>query len=1457
MLDGSVAFTGNFRTLVSRGIYFIPSGATKPDKVYVIDAQPPEAYTSALFRQPGMTGVANAGKLRLNVFVSDNKSYLDLDSINIDGLKVVGADSELPVTLVEILTPDNEDYFSSAVVVIDINVPVDAQGKFTGGPYRLDGVITAQDIAKNEMEFAVDFQVSSTTTPWTEPTVTTQAPPPGVEVFAIPSRSPDPTIAPDGTYALAENSSDDTQEVIVLATAKVTTIQWTHDEDESLWLFGMTWLSDGRIIVKSGKGRSFIATARFATLTEITKAPGAGTQWGVASSPSGDLILAASGGNDPKLWRMSAPGAYVPIDMADDLATAQPLERRLLDDGASLSRMDRGVKDAATAIAGGSARLSASVNGEYHLYFTSGEFKHATVRVSGGQVVVSRPTEVTGLGTVERTSGRKVGKMNGGDTFTSDGSFLQYSVQLTGTWEDPVVTLVASVIKPLGLRPVLLLPGIFASLPTTGGYRDWAMNVGVHPSALRLDPLANTYVPLVDTLRNNGYTNRNIIQTPYDWRLPIAPSSEFGIPLDPVSGSSDRVIDGLIAGFDAASLIDGTYESCVDYVGYALERAATMFYEDYGFPLDSVDMVAHSMGGLVARAYIQSDAYGENPGTLPAGASLPRVNEFIDIATPHQGASKAWNILNGNFISDDFYRFFLSGMMLDPFLKLFIKGQHVTLPNGYVITADDVRERALAPQYQQLTTLKAGYLTPEYEPQLALHAAFMDMWAPGAAGLLPVYDFLYALGTPGNLTPMASTVNSLIGINSSNDRGNQFLLDLNAGVGLQYVPFLNTWDLFDAYDESSNTWPFETVQYTDTGDMNRFAGRARSTIVAGAAINTMTLARLLEGPHSDSGLPASEGNGARTIQPAERHNRAPVDGELWFRDLTETDPAGSNDPFRMFSVTGYLGDGTVPGVSAINPFLHDPRVALKLVMDATDPRASHMDLPVNRSVQYTAMRMLGLPVSESSIASGLGLNWTTLVSTGVQFSFDPVEWVIEDADGNRLSYSVTDGLVGAIPNAVVFGGSDGIVFILNNGQPMPDLRLTCTAVDDEPLVYVRSWTGGTLTSSLALNETMQPGESVSFPIIDGVPTDVNLAALASLSRAPSAGASAASQFAFSYVSPDSVWMGAVPAGSGAWNAIELFADRGVGSPISWTGVDGSVYHALPTTEGLLLATVAGSAQSVTNLTTSLPDAVAPASDITVTTSPDGREWLFGVADNGDIVSYVRTAGAWSYWNVSEHLRQNPRDNQSLVPPTFASALVAFSTPWNAVNMAGLDEQGQIWAVWWAPSLATWQVSNLSAETGAPPIRGQLNAFVTFWGAMNLAGLDDAGNLLVTWWVPNRWWETSDLTAQIGGPQLRIGSVTNYLTWWGGMNVVGLDENGHVAAYWWAPGLDTWQVADLTTAADHDVEPLPTLRGLTAPDGEISIVGQQSDGHIIRFRINPGVAGDWWRVEDLSTLTSVS
>jgi len=110
----------------------------------------------------------------------------------------------------------------------------------------------------------------------------------------------------------------------------------------------------------------------------------------------------------------------------------------------------------------------------------------------------------------------------------------------------------------------------------------------------------------------------------------------------------DRTYDGLIKAIRSAGYIEGkdffivfydwrksNTESAEDYLKPAIDRALVLN------PVDKVNIVAHSMGGLVARSYVEGGEYDND------------VNNLILIATPNRGSSDAYSLWEGGRVPDN------------------------------------------------------------------------------------------------------------------------------------------------------------------------------------------------------------------------------------------------------------------------------------------------------------------------------------------------------------------------------------------------------------------------------------------------------------------------------------------------------------------------------------------------------------------------------------------------------------------------------------------------------------------------------------------------------------------------------------------------------------------------------------------------------------------------------------
>lgn len=159
---------------------------------------------------------------------------------------------------------------------------------------------------------------------------------------------------------------------------------------------------------------------------------------------------------------------------------------------------------------------------------------------------------------------------------------------------------------------------------------------------------ANLYADMIDTLTAVGYTlGDTLFVAHYDWRRALAPD--------------DGVADGRITGIDANTLTDDVVAYAVDDLGYWLDRAQSRWQALFGDAPASVDVVAHGHGGLIARAYVQSDAAmavdasSGGTGTASVVQRLPLVENLIMLGTPNLGSAAELAILSDQWAENDVY----------------------------------------------------------------------------------------------------------------------------------------------------------------------------------------------------------------------------------------------------------------------------------------------------------------------------------------------------------------------------------------------------------------------------------------------------------------------------------------------------------------------------------------------------------------------------------------------------------------------------------------------------------------------------------------------------------------------------------------------------------------------------------------------------------------------------------
>lgn len=187
-------------------------------------------------------------------------------------------------------------------------------------------------------------------------------------------------------------------------------------------------------------------------------------------------------------------------------------------------------------------------------------------------------------------------------------------------------------------NPVIVIPGILGS---------WKMT---DSSDFVLDPILGLYDPLIRTLDENGYErDTNLFVFPYEWRRSNVETAQL---------LSDRI--------------------------EAVKAAARW---------PKVDIVAHSMGGLIAREYIE---------TLDGGGNI---DQLITIGTPHSGSPGSYLAWEGGS-----FGLKLKDILLE---KIF---QQEAEENGYATIFDYLTKvpivsvRELLPVYSYLRDESTGEL---------------------------------------------------------------------------------------------------------------------------------------------------------------------------------------------------------------------------------------------------------------------------------------------------------------------------------------------------------------------------------------------------------------------------------------------------------------------------------------------------------------------------------------------------------------------------------------------------------------------------------------------------------------------------------------------------------------------------------------------------------------------------
>ena len=296
--------------------------------------------------------------------------------------------------------------------------------------------------------------------------------------------------------------------------------------------------------------------------------------------------------------------------------------------------------------------------------------------------------------------------------------------------------------------PIVLVPGIGACL-------NLKVMTGLEESSWDWDLVGDYYQGLIKTLEAAGFTQgEDLFIGCYDWRK--------------------------TNGFDSDAAVNSGEEYLRHWIDEAKEKSGAQ----------QVDIIVHSMGGLVARSYIQSDRYQND------------VDQLIMLGTPNHGSSFAYFPWEGGEIPQNWQE-------LKKYLTLYLtllkfKGLNVT--NVAAIHEFIPSVKQLLPTYDYLFDTAQQILVP-------------------SSAMVEANNWLNNLNSETEIAKLRSRVRAQIIYGDGRDTLNQIpvsergVLDIQLGKWIDGKPVA------------------EQVQYQPSGDGTVLSASASLSGVAGEALS--------------------------------------------------------------------------------------------------------------------------------------------------------------------------------------------------------------------------------------------------------------------------------------------------------------------------------------------------------------------------------------------------------------------------------------------------------------------------------------------------------------------------------------------------------------------------------------------------------------------------------------------
>lgn len=479
--------------------------------------------------------------------------------------------------------------------------------------------------------------------------------------------------------------------------------------------------------------------------------------------------------------------------------------------------------------------------------------------------------------------------------------------------------------------PVVVIPGIMGSWRVT------------QSSELELDPVFGTYDELVETLDENGYTpDQDLFLFPYEWRMSNVETAK-------------------------------SLKSKIDQI-----KTQTKW--------PRVDIVAHSMGGLVAREYI---------GALNGGSSI---DQLITLGTPHNGSPKSYLTWDGGKFSS-VSRFSLADFFTE---KVF---QQEAEENGYESTFDYVRSAPIASVRELLSV--NSYLREKDTREMRVYPE-----------LYPRNTFIEKLNTPAYLNKLTPILfSNIIGKTSSDETISMFRVE-GASIELLNDP------------ESKVLWGHGKPDGYDNilgGDRGMELGQGDGTVPLESATG-ITADETIELESNHGNLPA---DGAKTVVRILTGRDAIVSGPIIYPaqsilifmpfspiDIQIVSPSG-NKVGKNFETGGYYNE--IPGAyytgyDTQNEFIAIPhpekgeyRVLTQGTGDGTyRVEAVHIEENPDGQTEESTAVIAGVAEFDLETESAVELKETGEVALGGQDMLAPVSTVAVSGTGGANNWYTSD-----------------------------------------------------------------------------------------------------------------------------------------------------------------------------------------------------------------------------------------------------------------------------------------------------------------------------------------------------------------------------------------------------------------------------------------------------------------